>query len=100
MGLNITVNGAPVVLKQQAQKTWKLLMLQPQLQSHEISLVSTNAGFFNQPQNCRVIIAAIPPSLVSECHTVLSAQKSLRLSCGVDNIDHLAFGRVVLICVL
>jgi hypothetical protein len=69
VGLNITANGAPVVLRQQAQKIWKVPTLQPQLQPHDISLVSTTAGSFDQQQNCRVIIAAIPPSLVSEWYT-------------------------------
>jgi hypothetical protein len=66
IGLNITLNSVPVALKQQTQKSWKVLQLQPQLQPHNISLVSTTAGFFNQPQNCRLRITAIaPPPMVS-----------------------------------
>jgi hypothetical protein len=76
LGLNITVNGALIVLKIQTQRTWKVVQLQPQLQPYDISLAGSNAGLFKQPQDCRLSIAAIPPSPVSELYT-------LRLCCNL-----------------
>jgi hypothetical protein len=68
MGLNVTANGMLVVLRQQAQLNWRVVQLQPQLQPHVISLVSTTAGFFAQPQDCRVSIAAIVPQPAVSYH--------------------------------
>jgi hypothetical protein len=65
IGLNITVNGARIALRQQTTRTWQILQLLPQLQPYDISLVSITAGLFKQPQNCRIVIAALTPAQVS-----------------------------------
>jgi hypothetical protein len=79
-GLDITVNGAPVVLRTQAPLFWRVVQLQPQQRLHVISLVSTTAGFFNQPQDCRVSIAAIvPPPTVSALPCIASILSVLQV---------------------